>query len=105
VPPPPPPPHVPPPPPHLDIVSAPDRERPSVDLFDFSQLSASDTDFEIDTAVTSGADSSSWEEVSVDGDGGGNSCDDATAHKKSADHEAPAVCSDTQSGKSTTPKS
>ena len=76
-----------------------------MDLFDFSPLTASDSDFEIDTGVTSGADSSSWEEVSVDSDAGGKSCEDATARKKSGDHEKAAVCTDSQSGKSTTPKS
>jgi hypothetical protein len=62
-------------------------------------------DFEIDTGVTSGADSSSWEEVNVDSGGDASSCDDATAGKKSADHEGAGVCSDSQSGKSSTPKS
>jgi hypothetical protein len=59
----------------LEIVTAPDRPRPPVEVFDFSLLNADDNPFEIDTGVTSGADSASWDDNSVDDEGRVDSCD------------------------------
>ena len=71
-------------------------------MFDFSQLNAGDDGFQIDTGVTSGADSTSWDEISIDGRV--DSCDDAAASGQSADHPGAAVCRESQSGKSTSTK-
>ncbi|WP_308516193.1 hypothetical protein [Sphingomonas flavescens] len=56
-------------------------------VFDFSQLNAGDADFGIDSGVTSGADSTSWDEINIDRDGRVDSCDDAGGGEKAA-----AVC-------------
>jgi hypothetical protein len=71
-------------------VTAPDRAKPPVEVFDFSQLNAGDAVFQIDTGVTSGADSSSWDEISID-EGRVDTCPDS-ASGKAADKSAPAVC-------------
>ena len=62
---------------------------------DFEPLDLSQLDFtndlsQIDTGVTSGADSNVWDEISVD-EGKIDSCPDG-AKGKSADATAPAVC-------------
>jgi hypothetical protein len=90
-PPPPPPPRL----PHFEIVSAPARQQANAEVFDFSQLNAGDDGFEIDTGVTSGADTTSWEEISV---AGADSCEGAAANGASS------VCSDSHAEKSTSPK-
>ena len=53
--------------PRTEFVPAPEREKADVQFLDLSLLSADD-DFQIDTGVTSGADSSDWDPINVDGD-------------------------------------
>ena len=71
-------------------MTPPERDRPPVEVFDFSVLNAGDDAFSIDTGVTSGADSSSWDEISID-EGRVDTCPDS-AKGKGADKSAPAVC-------------
>jgi hypothetical protein len=59
-------------------------------VIDFSQLSAGDLDAQIDTGVTSGADSSEWDPIDIDPEGRVDSC--ASDAKNSGDKGAPAVC-------------
>jgi hypothetical protein len=68
-------------------------------VFDFSQLNAGDGDFQIDSGVTSGADSTSWEEISVDRDGRVDTCDDSGGGSE----KAAAVCKEAK-GKTDTKK-
>ena len=79
--------------PHFELITAPARDEGNGEVFDFSQLNAGDEDFQIDSGVTSGADSTSWEEISVDRDGRVDTCADADA-TKAGDKGAPAVCKD-----------
>jgi hypothetical protein len=76
--------------PHFEINTPPERERPPVEVFDFSALNAGDDAFQIDTGVTSGADSSSWDEISID-EGRVDTCADS-AKGQAADKSTPAVC-------------
>jgi len=57
-------------------------------------LGGGEDSWQIDTGVTSGADSTLWDEISVD-EGRVDSCPDS-AKGKSADATAPAVCKDSQ---------
>ena len=59
-------------------------------VLDLSQLDFTNDLSQIDTGVTSGADSNVWDEISVD-EGKIDSCPDG-AKGKSADATAPAVC-------------
>ncbi len=76
-----------PPLPHFDFFVPPERPQQVNQVFDFSQLNAGDADFGIDSGVTSGADSTSWDEINIDRDGRVDSCDDAGGGEKAA-----AVC-------------
>ncbi|HKP33381.1 MAG TPA: hypothetical protein VJT70_01210 [Sphingomicrobium sp.] len=77
--------------PRFDFFAAPERAAQVSQVFDFSQLNAGDGDVQIDSGVTSGADSTSWDEISVDRDGPADTCPDA-ASTKAGDKGAPAVC-------------
>ena len=79
--------------PHFELITAPAREQHVGEVFDFSLLNAGDGDLQIDSGVTSGADSTSWDEISVDRDGRVDTCADAAA-TKAGDKGAPAVCKD-----------
>jgi hypothetical protein len=60
-------------------------------VLDLSQLTPLDDSWQIDTGVTSGADATSWDEISVDNEGRVDTCaDDGKAHR--ADKPAAAVC-------------
>jgi hypothetical protein len=73
--------------PHFDFFVPPDRPQQVNQVFDFSQLNGGSDDFGIDSGVTSGADSTSWDEINIDRDGRVDSCDDAGGGEKAA-----AVC-------------
>ena len=77
--------------PHFEIVTPADPQRPVIDVFDFSQLNAEDSDFQVDTGVTSGADSSEWDEISIDDEGRVDTCIVTIAKdRKKAPPEPPA---------------
>ena len=71
----------------MDIVTAPDRASPPVEVFDFSFLNAAGDGFQIDTGVTSGADATLWDEILVEG-----RVDACDANGAGADASAAAIC-------------
>ena len=76
--------------PRTEFVSAPEPEKGDVQFLDLSLLST-DEDFQIDTGVTSGADSSDWDPISVDEDDTEKNCAGAGSQSASA-QGSPAAC-------------
>ena len=87
--------------PHFEIISPPERQRPLVEVFDFSQLNAEDSDFQVDTGVTSGADSSEWDEISIDDEGRVDTCIVTLAKDRKKAPVAPPACPVQEDKKST----
>ena len=81
--------------PRTEFVSAPEPEKADVQFLDLSLLS-SDEDFQIDTGVTSGADSSDWDPINVDEDGSEKKCAGAGSQGASTSG-SPAACGVKQS--------
>ena len=73
----------------------PERDDQSGEVIDLSQLNAGDDFVQVDTGVTSGADSTSWDEIVVDRDGRVDVCEDQ-GNGQGADKPGAAVCRDTQ---------
>ena len=72
-----------------------------MDVFDFSQLNADDSDFQVDTGVTSGADSSEWDEISIDDEGRVDTCIVTLAKDRKRAPSSPPACPVQQDKKST----
>jgi hypothetical protein len=83
----------------LSVNKPPSRTGNDGDVLDLSQLNPGDGFAEIETGVTSGADSNTWDEISVDRDGRVDSCDDNASNGQSVDHPGAAVCHSSQSSK------
>ena len=79
----------------LSLNTSPDRVEEDVDVFDLSQLNAGDDFVQVDTGVTSGADSTSWDEIVVDRDGRVDACEDQS-NGQPTNKPGAAVCRDTQ---------
>ena len=73
-----------------EFATAPEPKRADVQFLDLSLLSADD-DFQIDTGVTSGADSSDWDPINVDEDGSEKKCAGAGSASASSSG-SPAAC-------------
>jgi hypothetical protein len=76
--------------PRTEFVSAPEHEKADVQFLDLSLLSA-DEDFQIDTGVTSGADSSDWDPINIDEDKAEEECGGAGS-ASAATKGSPAAC-------------
>ena len=95
----PPPPPPPPPPAPLafrdEIVTSldkdDDKKKSDEDVLDLSQLALGDDLTEIDTGVTSGADPSDWDPISVDDDKNADQCTGAGSQSASTEG-SPAAC-------------
>ena len=74
----------------ISLNNNPAPERETVEVFDLSQLNAGDASVQVDSGVTSGADSTSWDEIAVDRDRV-DTCDSDPGAEGGA-----AVCKDTQ---------
>ena len=82
----------------ISLNNNPAPERETVEVFDLSQLNAGDAFVQVDTGVTSGADSTSWDEIAIDRDRG-DTCDSDPGAEGGA-----AVCKDTQPANNTPAK-
>ena len=72
-----------------------------VEVFDFTQLTADDADFQVDTGVTSGADSSEWDQISIDDEGRVDSCIVTIAKDRKKAPADPPACPVQEDKKST----
>jgi hypothetical protein len=83
----------------LSVNNPPTRTINDGEILDLSQLNPGDAFAEIETGVTSGADSNTWDEISVDRDGRIETCEDSASNGQSAEHPSAAVCRSSQSSK------
>jgi hypothetical protein len=83
----------------------PDKKDGDDQLLDLSQLDLGNDLTQIDTGVTSGADQTSWDEISVDRDGRVDTCPDSDGKAQSAEKGGAAVCHDTKAQNSDKPGS
>jgi hypothetical protein len=67
-----------------------DPPRVHIDVLDLTALALSDDGWQIDTGVTSGADSSEWDSIDVDSAGRVDTCDNSDGK------QAAAVCKSSQ---------
>jgi hypothetical protein len=69
------------------MVPKPAESKVDFNVLDLSALTAGDDGWQLDTGVTSGADSASWEEISVD-DQGADGCADGSGEGAGANGSA-----------------
>ena len=85
----------------ISLNNNPAQDDEDGDVLDLSQLDAGDSFIQVDTGVTSGADSTSWDEIIVDRERV-DTCDSDPGAQ--SDQGGAAVCKDTQPANNTPAK-